>query len=88
MNQDPHITLRARPALARAALLLTGRRPAESGVVVRLRQQLAAAQDENRRLRLALDYHRAREVDRETREHTLWQSGPGITVGDVLPPKP
>ena len=88
MNRDPHITLRARSGLARAALLLTGRRPPESGQVARLKQQLAEAQDEIRRLRLALDYHRDREVAREVREHTLWQSGPQTGVADILPPKP
>ena len=87
MNQDPHITLRARPALARAALLLTGRRPAESGVVVRLREQLAAAQAENRRLRLALDYHRDRDRARETREGRQWSSTEQARVVEVPAPR-
>ena len=81
-----HITHRARPGLARAAALLTGRRPQEPAVVRRLREQLAEAQAENRRLRLALDYHRDRDRARETREGQPWSASPETTVFEAPAP--
>ena len=82
-----HITHRAAPGLARAAALLTGRRPQEPATVRRLRGQLAEAQDEIRRLRLALDYHRDRDRARETREGRPWTAGDQTTVLEVPAPR-
>jgi hypothetical protein len=79
---DTHMTLRARPGLARAArILATGRRPEEPAKVRQLRAQLADAHEQIRLLEMRLAYHRDREVARETREsHGQWTPPTGGAI--------